>query len=261
MTPAEVLDELLRRVTAAGGKAIITGNELTRWPDEAVHALKKQNLMVKTKPALSANCSGCEEGCSMPVHIMPTVSGHNTACIICDKRDDVHRVAVSIDTLEQWQISYNHIARFVASALALRYNGSNIADGTLLELGIVKGSKKVQMLALSLTGDLALVAGDKRLSLLDVVGFSENAYGVDTDLIKHLVDTSSTGDPRYTPGKVKQEARKLNTQAMYETWHKAYRVLKKDKPGKTDSWYSQQIAKRDIAQGRDAETIRKRMKQ
>ena len=47
---------------------------------------------------------------------------------------------------------------------------------------------------------------------------------------------------------------------MHASWQKKYRELKRSKPGKTDTWYAQQIAKMDIAQGRDAETIRKNMK-
>jgi hypothetical protein len=47
---------------------------------------------------------------------------------------------------------------------------------------------------------------------------------------------------------------------MYESWRKAYRELRREKPGKSDVWYSQQIAKSDIAKDRDAETIRKQMK-
>ena len=82
----------------------------------------------------------------------------------------------------------------------------------------------------------------------------------DLSLIRQLVDISSPGDPHYTPSKVRQEARKLDTQAMYKNWNKAYCDLKKKKPGNSDTWYSIQIAKLDIAQGRDSETIRKRMK-
>lgn len=91
------------------------------------------------------------------------------------------------------------------------------------------------------------------------IRFNEK-ISVDANLIKQLIEMSSTSDPRYTPSKVKQAARKLDTQAMYEKWKQAYRKYKRKKPGKSDTWYSQQIAKMDIAQGRDAETIRKQMK-
>jgi hypothetical protein len=96
-------------------------------------------------------------------------------------------------------------------------------------------------------------------SALDI-RFNEK-ISVDANVIRQLLEMSSTGDPRYTPSKVRQAARKLDTQAMYDDWKQAYRKLKNDKPGRTDSWYAQQIAKMDIAQDRNAETIRKRMKQ
>jgi len=261
MTSVEVLAELLGRLAAAGERAFITSAELTRWPREAVAALKNQRLIVKTKPASSATCPGCEEKCCMPVHIMTTASGKPTAFVICDQRDDVHRVEVAPDSLEQWQISREGVARFVADSLLLNYSGKKIADGKLLELGMVRGVKKLQMLALALAGDLTLVAGDQQLSLLEVVGLADNSYSVDADIIKQLVDMSATGDPRYTPSRVRQAARKLDTQAMYEHWKQEYRELKRKKPDKSDSWYAHQIARMDIAQGRDAETIRKRMKQ
>jgi hypothetical protein len=73
-------------------------------------------------------------------------------------------------------------------------------------------------------------------------------------------DSSTTADERYTPSKARIEARKLDTQAMYASWQKAYRASREKRPDMGDVWYSQQIAKTDIANGRDAETIRKRMK-
>ena len=59
---------------------------------------------------------------------------------------------------------------------------------------------------------------------------------------------------------VRREARKLNTQARYKSWQKAYRDSVKRHPDKSDVWHSQQIAKMAIAKGRDPETIRKHMK-
>lgn len=59
---------------------------------------------------------------------------------------------------------------------------------------------------------------------------------------------------------VRREARKLNTQAMYKSWRNAYRKLLKDRPNMSDSWYALQIAKMDISNDRNADTIRKHMK-
>jgi hypothetical protein len=47
---------------------------------------------------------------------------------------------------------------------------------------------------------------------------------------------------------------------MHKSWQKAYRKIKRERTNMSDVWYSQQIAKVDIAQGRSAETIRKEMK-
>ena len=79
-------------------------------------------------------------------------------------------------------------------------------------------------------------------------------------MIRQLVDSATTADPRYTPSNARREARKLDTQAMYEAWRKAYRYLKKKRHNMTDVWYSQQIAKQGVAANRNAETIRRHMK-
>jgi len=47
---------------------------------------------------------------------------------------------------------------------------------------------------------------------------------------------------------------------MYKDWNDEYLRLKKEKSGRTDTWCSIQIAKMDIAQDKDSETIRKNMK-
>ena len=60
-------------------------------------------------------------------------------------------------------------------------------------------------------------------------------------------------------GSAKREAAKLDTQARYASWKKAYKALRKKRPNESDVWYSQQIAKTPIAQDRDASTIKKNM--
>lgn len=72
---------------------------------------------------------------------------------------------------------------------------------------------------------------------------------------------AKTADQRHTPNMGKREARKLATQAMYASWKLAYRTLLKKSPGKSDVWYSRQIA-RDTKLNplrRNASTIKKNM--
>jgi hypothetical protein len=83
---------------------------------------------------------------------------------------------------------------------------------------------------------------------------------VDCEVIRQLVDAATTGDSRYTPSNARREARKLETQALHERWRKEYRSLEKHRPEMSDVWYSQQIAKSKMANGRRSETIRKHMK-
>lgn len=59
---------------------------------------------------------------------------------------------------------------------------------------------------------------------------------------------------------IRRDARKLETTKRHNSWKKAYRNLKKEHPGKTDTWISKRIEKMDISDGKTAETIRRKMK-
>jgi hypothetical protein len=125
---------------------------------------------------------------------------------------------------------------------------------------MASGDKRSQMLSLRGDGELALVAANIAVPLAEFVGYRDGEYSVEGDMIRQLVDSATTANPRYTPSNARREARKLDTRAMYETWRKAYRDLKKIRRNMTDVWYSQQLAKQGIAASRSAETIRKHMK-
>ena len=261
MTPEATLIELLGRVGASlDTAALVNNDELSRWPSAAVAAMKAQKLITKARPTSSAVCPECERECVMPVHTLPATASPQLSFIVCDKRSDTNRVQVSSERLNQWKCSADSVCGFVAASLELRRSDKKTVSDGLWEIGIATGKKRSQMLCLQANGELDLVAGNNKVPLAEFIEYHDGGYSLDGAMVRRLVDASTTADECYTPTIVKREARKLDTQAMHESWQKKYRELKRKKPHMTDIWYSWQIAKMDIAQGRKPETIRKHMK-
>ncbi|MEW6671831.1 MAG: hypothetical protein AB1427_09005 [Thermodesulfobacteriota bacterium] len=261
MTPIDAIFELWGRVGASRGAAVLVNDkELRQWPDAAVKAMKSQKLIVKARPAKSAECPGCERECTMPVHTLPQTAGAQASFIVCDQRSDINRVTIPTDRLTQWQCSADLVCRFVADSLGIRLRDRQMLESGLWEIGIVSGKKRSQMLCLKADNTLALVVGGRHTPLSDLIDFNDDKYLLDDPMIRQMVDSSTTADSRYTPSSFKREARKQATQATHESWRKTYRNLKKNHPNMSAVWISQKIAKMDIAQGRKAETIRKNMK-
>ena len=195
----------------------------------------------------------------MPVHIIPGTRPA-VSFVVCDKRDDINRVNVLTERLQQWRCDEEAVGVFVAQSLGIRAEGQRkIRDG-LWEIGLVRGKKRSQRLCLQTNGSLELLAGSNSLPLFELLQFETKGYSIYATAVQQLADMASTGDSRYTPSNARQEARKLDTQNLYESWRKAYRQLKTRRPEMSDVWYSQQIAKSPSAAGRNAETVRKHMK-
>jgi predicted patatin/cPLA2 family phospholipase len=152
------------------------------------------------------------------------------------------------------------VCGFIAASLGLRSSDGQKVNADLWEIGIATGNKRSQMLCLQANGGLALVVATSTMPLAEVIAFSDGQYSLDGAMIRLMVDAATTADKRYTPNQARREARKLDTQALHESWQKEYRKLKRTKPGMSDAWYAQQIAKMKIAQQRDPDTIRKNMK-
>lgn len=257
MTPLDALLELVGRMGANRGAAVLVSDaELSRWPAEAVRQLKLQKLLVRASAAVSVVCPGCEQECTMPVH---TISAR-ASFVVCDKRDDINRVPVAAELLRQWRCGAEAVGGFVAQSLGLRSESQRKAGAGLWELGLMTGKKRSQMVCLRACEVMTLVAGQNSLPLAELLRFDAEGYSVDGEVVRRMVDAATTGDARYTPSDARREARKLETQALHEGWRKEYRALKKRRPGMSDVWYSQQIAKSGLANGRESETIRKNMK-
>ncbi len=207
-------------------------------------------------------CDGCEERCTnKPVVVYPTQEGKlGLAFIVCDELEDMGRIKVSFDRMRQWQSNTDAVCAFVATSLGLRRSDKRAVGTDLWEIGVTTGNKRSQMLCLKADGVLSLVAGGNALPLAELIRYENSAYSLDGGMIRQLVDAATTADNRYTPSNAKREARKLDTQSMYESWQKEYRSLKKRRRNMPDVWYSKQIAKMPIANGRTAGTIKKNMK-
>lgn len=260
MKAIDALLEILNRVGACQGKAVfVSDEELLQWPKAAVKAMKSQKLIAKAKPASSAVCQECERDCVMPVHSLSTTTGKSSSFIVCDKRSDVNRIPVAAARLRQWKCNADLISSFMADSLDLRRPGRHVDSAGRWVIGMISGDKRSQMLCLESAGTLMLIAGSSKVPLAEFIEYQDGAYGLDDVQIRHLVDSATTADIRYTPSITRREARKLDTQAMYESWQKEYRELHKKRPGMSKEWYSQQIAKMDVAQGRDSNTIKKHM--
>jgi hypothetical protein len=261
MTPLEALLELLERVGASrGAAALVSEEELSRWPAEAVRELKAKKLFQRASPAVSVVCPGCEQECVMPVHTPHAGTGAAASFVVCDKRDDINRVAVSTERLRQWRCGAEAVGAFAAQSLGLRPESQRKAGDGLWELGLVTGKKRSQMVCLRANGALELVAGQNAVQLAELVRYGTKGYSVDSGAIRQLVDAATTGDSRYTPSNARREARKLETRDLHVRWQKEYRALRLRRPEMSDVWYSEQIARMEIGPRRSAETIRKHMK-
>ena len=261
MTPQAALIELLGRVGARLGESVaVSTEELNQWPTTAVSALKSQGVLLKARPAKSVVCPGCEQECSMPVHTLTRPNAPAASFVVCDKRSDINRVPVAAARLALWRCDGQTVCSFVAVRLGLQPSTVQASDAGLLPIGMARGNKRTQMLCLRVQSQLALVVGTTAMPLADVIGFEDGSFTMDQAVIRQMVDAATTADPRHTPSTTKREARKSGTQAMYATWQKAYHALLKKSPGKSDVWYSQQIAKADKVHVRDPSTIKKHMK-
>jgi hypothetical protein len=200
MTPQAALIELLARVGAGNGAVVLVSDEeLSQWPAEAVAAMKSQKLLAKARPAISVVCPGCERACVMPVHTLPRASGAAASFIVCDKRSDINRVPVSAKRLMQWRCDADAVCGFVAASLGLQRSHQHPADAGLLTIGIASGGKRSQMLCLQVNGDLSVVVGNNAVSMPELVDFRDGEYSVATAMIRELVDSATTANPRYTP--------------------------------------------------------------
>jgi hypothetical protein len=189
MTPQDALCELLARLGASKGAAVlISGEELNHWPAVAVRAMKSQNLLAKAHPAASVVCPGCEQECVMPVYTLSHETRDPAAFIVCDKRRDINRVRVPIRRLEQWRVSAISITELITGLLGLRRPDPSDTVTGRLEIGLLRGGKGSSHLVLLANGRLTLTLAGHSIALADVLTLEDSGFKLDKQTLIRLVD-------------------------------------------------------------------------
>ena len=257
-SPEAVLHDLGARVCVFPEQGVRIGSrELARWPREAVMALKSQKLLRRAQPARGTVCPGCGMQCAMPVERGP---GPSMPWVVCDKRGDINRVPVAVDRLAQWRTSADILGRAVAGGLSLQWRGFEAQEGRVVEIGLAPAGNRRRMLKLRFEGGLALAAGSSVLPLPEVLRFGEGAYRMDGTRVRRWLKVAKDEEASYSAGRIRREARKLDTRKKHQGWQRAYRVLRRERPGMTGVWYSRRIARSGLGAGHRPETIRRNMK-
>jgi hypothetical protein len=194
MKPEEALSELLARLGVSRGEPVlISEQELSDWPAQAVQAMKSQKLLVKAEPASSAVCPGCEQECVMRVETLTHRTLGPESFIVCDKRDDINRVRVPSSLLEQWQSSGLAIADHLAGLLGLRRPDAGDTSAGRWEIGMLKGKKGSSHLVLLADDRLGLTLAGHSIALADVLTLEGMGFKLDKQTLVRLVDKPIAG--------------------------------------------------------------------
>lgn len=194
-TAAAALGELLARLGAAGGGAIeLRGDELARWPAEAVQALQARRVLVPSSPATSAVCDGCERGCSMPVQVLTQQGQPPRAFIVCDKDDDIGRVPLALHRLERWRASDASLADALAAMLGSTQATRLAGETKALRLGVVAGrTTRVAVLLRWIDGGAVLEVAGHVLPLDLALTIKDAALTLDGKTLVRCVDAPAAG--------------------------------------------------------------------
>lgn len=267
MTLDDLLLALLEAVSATGDQHLVGWGTVQHWPPDALERLLRSGILTPAVQAQSVECTGCENQCFVEVELHPGTESLPTRafslCIDPEMQPQMGRIVIPLEHLQQWRVTPLQLAKVTAKLLGIECKAKDQHGQADIRVGMIKGKKGRRWLTLN-KSPLALELNDHHLPLDELLFFDGQTLAIDERRITAMVDrlASRTGKP-YQPSVDKREARKRRTEAMYEDWRQEYRKLRGEYPDTVrhnDSWIARKIAGMEIAKGRDAETIRKKMK-
>lgn len=260
MNNTQALTALIAHVDGSDKPVLIGWDEVSQWPEGLLKQFIKLGLVEKDVSTKSLTCLGCEHHCAMDVLLTEDAKRAFIVCDHADMQSHMGRIAVPLERLQQWQLSTKKIAAYIAGTLGLDAKPTYSKETASYKLGMLKGKDGRRLVTLFEQPLRLEIAGHVR-PLEDILFFDGDTLALDLDRVQSMLALKPANVGKaYTPNTNKQEARKTATQAMYQNWRDEYQVLLRKNPNKSEEWYSNQIAKMKIAQGRSAGTIVKNMK-
>jgi hypothetical protein len=195
MTQRDALSEFFARLGASKGAAVlVNAEELKGWPVESVKAMKDAKLLMKAQPTSGVVCPGCEQQCMMPVHtLVDKAGGHPRSFVVCDKREDINRVDVALEQMEQWQFTGTALADLLAGLLELRRADTDDGSAGRWEIGVLKGAKGSSHVMLLADGGLRLNVAGHSVELPEILTLESKKLRVDKRALMRLIDKPVAG--------------------------------------------------------------------
>lgn len=263
MTFNDVLLDILVRLRAENKPILIGWDTVQLWSEHVLDSFLELGLLSPASSAQSIECIACENHCFMDVitlpHDDPALSRAFIVCDDAEMQSQIGRVQVPLIKLQQWHSSVKQLAKVIADLLDFKDKFEYSANQSTIKLGMLKSSKGRRWVSLNYA-DLSIVINQHSVPVEDVLYFENQQLFIDSDCIDDLLNRPPLQqDKTYTASTNKREAKKLETQATHQDWNDEYLKLKKSHPNKSKTWCSIYIAKMDIAKGKDAETIRRKL--
>jgi hypothetical protein len=189
--PPELLD-LIERLQACGGGGLeIDADDLAAWPAGMADALLAQGAIEPAAPANSVTCPGCEQACAMPVHVLQREDAPPMAFTVCDKRDDIGRVPISMERLHRSQITLRTVANALARGLG-HSSPTTLADG--VRLGWIDGrAGRAAVLLHSSGGVMRVGVAGHSLEILGLLQWNGAHMALDSSALKRRADAPAVG--------------------------------------------------------------------
>jgi len=248
MSPSDLLTEVLNRIAQShNNTAFFTTQELNQYPEAAISSLTSQKLLIPATLAVDAQCPGCEEQCTRPVHKRThPVTEQLSLFVVCDLRTDTHHVPIDSDQLTQWVCHPHSVCAFIAKGLGIRFSRKKANTSKLWEIGYLSKDKKGQILKLKAKNELHLIAGDRQTPLADTIDYKDATFFLKQNSIYPLLNSKPV---------TKHDINNIKKQKRDQSWKKEYKKLKRKYPNLPDTEIARMIAKMPIAQGKTAGTI------
>lgn len=262
MSLAIALRELLASVEAGRGNAEFGFDDIQHWGVKGRELLISLQLLEPITSATSLECHGCEERCFSVVLNGARTNGETRPFILCEvpeKQEEMGRVPVALERLQQWRSTAAFLAQYIAGKLELGSPYDSGASLTHIRLGMLRGPEGRRWVSLT-TSPLAVEINQHSVPLDELLFVESDTVNLDEPRIRHLLDVKTPSTSKlYQPNTDRRAFRKQETAAMYQDWCDTYAQLTKENPGMSKSWYANKISRMDIGRGKNSETIRKRL--